>query len=168
MKKIALIYFISVFTILAQGGTPPPNSILKNFKPFDTPRTNYRPGTVYRIDTSGIRYIVEDIKSIKSFVSREGSLLGQMTFTKNQILTILNLDFDEDFITAVVEIRNSEREYTEQAMVDNVLWENDKADEIMLDEESRYFIIREAILSNEITYRFIQKPLKSSLPVMHI
>jgi len=161
MKKILLILFFIAATIYAQGGGPPPNSILKNFKPFDTPRTNCRAGTIYRIDSNDVRYIVEDVSSIKSMLSREGNIIGQMTFTREELLTSLNLNFSIEYITTEVEIKNVEREYTEQANVDLILWENDKADEILIDPFSGYFIIRETILSKDVIYRFDKKSIKS-------
>jgi hypothetical protein len=151
MKKLfVLIYFIATI-VFAQSVT---NSLLKNFKPFETPRTNCRPGTVYRTSDKGVLYIVQDIKQIKSEISSDGTLIGQMTFSNKELLTMLNLNFGSDFVTTEVEIKNAVREYTEQANVDLVLYENDIAEDIMLDEESEYFIIRETVSSQNITFRF--------------
>ena len=95
MKKLLLlIYFVTTF-VFAQST---PNSLLKNFKPFETPRTNCRPGTAYRIDADGVNYIVRDIKQIKSDESLDGTLIGQMTFSNKEILNILNLNFSSDYI----------------------------------------------------------------------
>ena len=154
MKKILLIlYLISTFVF----GQSIQNSLLKNFKPFETPRTNCRPGTVYRISKDGIKYIVQDIKQIKSEVSSDGTLIGQMTFTSDELLTMLNLKFNSPFVTVEVQIKNATREYTEQANVDLVLWENDVAEDIMLDEESEYYLIRETVSSQNIVFRFSKK-----------
>ncbi len=151
MKKlIAIIYLLSIVSF-AQSI---PNSLLKNFKPFETPRTNCRPGTVYRISEDGVRFVVQDVKQIKSSVSNDGTLIGQMTFTSDELLTMLNLNFNSPFITAEVEIKNATREFTEQANVDLVLWENDVAEDIMLDEESQYYLIRETVASQNIIFRF--------------
>ncbi len=79
--------------------------MLKNFKPFETPRTNCRPGTVYRISKDSIKYIVQDVLQIKSEVSKDGNLIGQMTFSKEELLTMLNINFDSEFVTAEVEIK---------------------------------------------------------------
>ena len=154
MKKVILILFLLSAEIMSQGGKAPPNSLLQNFKPFDTPRTNCRPGTVYRCDENGVQFIVKDIKQIKGLVSNEGNLLGQMTFSREDLLQILNLNFNLQYVTAEVEIKNAEREYTEQLNVDQVLWEDEQAAEIITDDESRYYIIRETISSKEITFRF--------------
>jgi hypothetical protein len=154
MKKVILILFALSALIMAQSGKAPPNSLLPNFKPFDTPRTNCRPGTVYRLDENGVQFIVKDIKQIKGLVSNEGNLLGQMTFSREDLLQILNLNFNLQYVTAEVEIKNAEREYTEQLNVDQVLWEDEQAAEIITDNESRYYIIRETISSKEITFRF--------------
>lgn len=151
MKKLfVLIYFIATI-VFAQSVT---NSLLKNFKPFETPRTNCRPGTVYRTSDKGVLYIVQDIKQIKSDVSSDGTLIGQMTFSNKELLTMLNLNFDSDFVTAEVEIKNAVREYTEQANVDLVLYENDIAEDIIQDENSEYYLIRETVSTNDITFRF--------------
>ena len=151
MKKLLLTIYLIATIVFAQST---PNSLLKNFKPFETPRTNCRPGTIYRISEDGVQYIVQDVKQIKSEVSSDGTLIGQMTFTSNELLTMLNLKFNSPFITAEVEIKNATREYTEQANVDLVLWENDVAEDIMLDEESKYFLIRETVSSQNIIFRF--------------
>lgn len=153
MKKVILILFTATM-ISAQSGKAPPNSLLPNFKPFDTPRTNCRPGTVYRFDENVVQFIVKDIKQIKGLISNEGNLLGQMTFSREDLLQILNLNFNLQYVTAEVEIKNAEREYTEQLNVDQVLWEDEQAAEIITDNESRYYIIRETISSKEITFRF--------------
>jgi hypothetical protein len=151
MKKLILtIYFISTI-VFAQSI---PNSLLVNFKPFETTRTNCRPGTVYRTNEDGVKYLVKDIKQIKSEISSDGNLVGQMTFSSEELLTMLNLNFSSDFLTAEVEIKDAIREYTEQANVDLVLWKNDVAEDIMLDEDSEYFIIRETVASQNITFRF--------------
>jgi hypothetical protein len=154
MKKVILILFAVSVLITAQSGKAPPNSLLPNFKPFDTPRTNCRPGTVYRFDENGVQFIVKDIKQIKGLISNEGNLLGQMTFSREDLLQILNLNFNLQYVTAEVEIKNAEREYTEQLNVDQVLWEDEQAAEIITDNGSRYYIIRETISSKEITFRF--------------
>ena len=151
MKKlIFIIFFISTFSF-AQST---PNSLLKNFKPFETPRTNCRPGTVYRISEDGVKYIVQDVKQIKSESSADGTLVGQMTFSSEDLLTILNLNFSTDYITTEVEIKDVTREFTEQSNVDKVLWDNDVAEDIMLDEESEYLLIRETVSTKSITFRF--------------
>ena len=151
MKKlILLIFFVSTIGF-AQTSK---NSLLKNFKPFETPRTNYRPGTVYRISADGIQYIVQDIRQIKSEISNDGTLLGQMSFSSNELLNILNLSFSSDFITAEVEIKEAIREYTEQSNVDLALYENDIAENIMVDENSKYYLIRETVATKEIIFRF--------------
>ncbi len=152
MRK--LILTVSLFVTVVGFAQQIPNSLLKNFKPFETPRTNCRPGTVYRISSNGVKYIVKDIKQIKSQTSYDGTLIGQMTFSNKEILTMLNLDFNASYITAEVEIKNAVREYTEQTNVDLVLWENDVAEEIMVDDGSEYYIIRETIATKEITFRF--------------
>lgn len=151
MKKLLILIYLIATIGFAQSST---NSLLKNFKPFETPRTNCRPGTVYRISADGVNYIVQDVKQIKSEASSDGTLIGQMTFSSKELLTMLNLNFSSDFVTAEVEIRDAVREYTEQAKVDLVLWENDIAEEIMLDENSKYFLIRETVSSKNITFRF--------------
>ena len=138
----------------AESGKAHPNSLLPNFVPFDTPRTNCRPGTVYRVDENGVNFIVQDIKQIKTLKSSEGTLLGQMTFSRKDLLQMLNLNFNLDYITAEVEIKNAEREFTEQINVDEVLWEEETALELLNDEESDYYVIREAVLTKEITFRF--------------
>jgi hypothetical protein len=157
MKKVLFIILLLSTYCFAQKGSAPPNSLLRNFKPFDTPRTNCRPGTVYRIDQNNVCFIVQDVKSIKSMQSSEGTLVGQMTFTKAQLLSVLNLDFNMDYITAEVEIKEAIREYNEQTNVDLVLWDEGAAGDLAVDEESKYFIIRETISSNSITFNFDSK-----------
>mgnify|MGYP000704679752 CR=1 FL=1 len=151
MKRLVLILYLFASIVQAQATF---NSLLKNFKPFETPRTNCRPGTVYRISQDSIKYIVQDVKQVKSETSNDGTLIGQMTFSKEELLTMLNINFDSEFITAEVEIRDAVREFTEQANVDIVLWENDVAEKILLDEDSEYFIIRETVATQNITFRF--------------
>ncbi len=131
------------------------NSVLKNFKPFPTARTNDRPGTVYRIASDKKRYTVEDVKSIKSLMSEEETISGRMYFTPEEMMLLLNVEFEN--VTAIpveVVIKNAEREYTEQVLVDMVLWENEKLEQIVVDQNSDYFIIRETISSKDITFRF--------------
>ncbi len=136
--------------------TMPPNSILKNFKPFPTPRTNYRPGTVYRIAKSGIQYFVEDVKAINAFESDEGTLTGRMSFTKSEILGLLNIEIGAENVVLEVEIKNAIREFNEQTTIDKAMWENDHADRLIQDDSSKYFIIRETVSTQEITYRFTE------------
>ncbi|MBU0476010.1 MAG: hypothetical protein KKF62_17830 [Bacteroidetes bacterium] len=151
MKKLLLLINLIATIVFAQATS---NSLLQNFKPFETPRTNCRPGTVYRISADGVKYIVQDVKQIKSDESNDGSLIGQMTFSSEELLNILNLNFSSDFITVEVEIKDAIREYTEQASVDFALYENDIAKDIMLDENSKYFVIRETVATKEIIFRF--------------
>lgn len=144
MKKLLLILYLIGTIGFAQT---PENSLLKNFKPFETPRTNCRPGTVYRISEDGIKYIVQDVKQIKSDVSKDGTLIGQMTFSSEELLSMLNLSFSSDFVIAEVEIKDATRDFSEQASVDLALYENDIAEDIMLDENSEYYLIRETVSS---------------------
>ena len=157
--KALLIQIILAISIFAQS--LPENAILKNYRPFDTPRTNGRPGEVYRISDSGTRYIVQDVTSIKEKISEEGDLVGRMYFTSNELLSLLNLEFDRvDVIPAEVKIIKAKREYNEQADVDKVLYSDEKIDELIVDGNSSYFIIREAILSKDITFRFSHEVVK--------
>jgi hypothetical protein len=151
MKKLFLLLFFISIVSFSQTNT---NSLLKNFKPFETPRTNCRPGTVYRIGTNGVEYIVQDVKQIKSNESNDGTLIGQMTFSNQDLLKMLNLNFNSDFITAEVEIKDAIREFTEQANVDLALYENEIAEDIMIDDSSNYFVIMETVATKEITFRF--------------
>ncbi|PIQ09396.1 MAG: hypothetical protein COW71_06875 [Ignavibacteriales bacterium CG18_big_fil_WC_8_21_14_2_50_31_20] len=151
MKKLFLLLFFVSILSFAQA---PQNSLLKNFKSFETPRTNNRPGTVYRINQDGVQFIVQDIPQIKSDISNDGTLIGQMTFSKDELLTMLNINFNTEFVTVEVEIKDAEREFTEQANVDLVLWENDIAKQIMRDEKSTYYLIRETVASQNISFRF--------------
>jgi len=157
MKKLQLILII-IFTIttIEYFAQPlPPNAILKDFRPFSTPRTNGRPGEVYRIDKKGKKYIVEDVRAIKAKKSEEGTLVGRMYFTSDELLTMLNLEFDRIKIIPVeVSIDQALREYNEQSAVDRVLYENEKIRELVVDENSSYFIIRETISSKKVTFRF--------------
>lgn len=154
LKNIVFIVLLMPALCYAQVEDMPQNSILKSFKPFPTPRTNCRPGTVYRIDEAGVNYFVHDVKAVKSNLSDDGTLIGQMTFTRDEVLQCLNLNFSTEYITAEVEIKDVTREYTEQTNVDDILWEKGKVDELIVDPKSSYFIIREAILSKSVTYRF--------------
>lgn len=151
MKKLLLSIYLIASIGFAQST---PNSLLKNFKPFETPRTNCRPGTVYRISENGVKYIVQDVRQIKSDESKDGKLIGQMTFSSAELLSMLNLSFSSDFVTAEVEIKDATRDFTEQASVDLALYENDIAEDIMQDEESEYYLIRETVASKEIIFRF--------------
>jgi hypothetical protein len=131
------------------------NSVLNNFEHFSTPRTSGRPGAVYRINPAGKRFIVEDVNSIQSLKSSEGTIKGRMNFPPQKIMEVLNLEFNGlDPVPVEVEIIDAVREYTEQTKVDRILWENDKIEELVVDEKSTYFLIRETISSNEIIYRF--------------
>lgn len=155
MKKLVLLTFFIVSQLFGQQDSlRPANSVYKNFKPFTTPRTNYRPGTVYRIDESGIKYLVQDVNSINSSRSSEGTVIGRMVFTKDELLAGLNIEFDMDYVTAEVEIKDAVRELTEQTNVDYILWENDLADELVVDPKSKYYIVRETVATTEITFRF--------------
>lgn len=150
MKPLfTLIYFIATFSV-AQT----PNALLKDFKPFETPRTNCRPGTILRVNEEGVKFVAKDVKQIKSESSNDGTLVGQMTFSHDELLTMLNLNFSSDFVTAEVEIKNAVREFTEQSNVDKVLWDDDIAEDVMHDEKSDYFLIRETVSTKNITFRF--------------
>jgi len=139
----------------------PQNSVLKNFRPFSTPRTNYRPGTVFRFDKNNKQYFVEDIKAIKDFTSNEGTIVGRVFFTKDEMLSVLNIEINSEFIELEVEIKDAVREYNEQTNLDNILWEKGKVESIVVDELSNYYIVREAILSEEITYSFSEADYSS-------
>ena len=151
MKKLLLTIYLIATIGFAQSA---PNSLLKNFRPFETPRTNCRPGTVYRISEDSVKYIVQDVKQIKSDESKDGTLIGQMTFSSEELLSMLNLNFNSDFVTVEVEIKDATRDFTEQASVDLALYENDIAEDIILDEDSEYYLIRETVASKEIIFRF--------------
>ena len=162
MKKTILLIIFAVSQLFAQTDSlRPANSIYKNFKPFGTPRTNFRPGTVYRIDENNYEYLVQDVSSIKSSESDEGTVIGRMIFTKGEILENLNIEFNQEYVTAEVEIVNAVREVTEQTNVDYILWENDAVDELVVDPKSKYYIIRETVSSKEVVYRFDAKTVES-------
>ena len=165
MKRIyylIILFFISVGFVNAQETLSlPQNSILKNFSPFLTPRTNYRPGSIFRIDKNGISYFVEDIKGIKSFDSDEGTLTGRMAFTKDELLAVLNVETNEDYLMVIVEIKAALREYNEQSAVDRMLWDEDKAKDLVVDDSSKYYIIRETVATQEISYRISESDYSS-------
>ncbi|MCB0745297.1 MAG: hypothetical protein KDC67_15415 [Ignavibacteriae bacterium] len=155
MKKTVNILLFLFCAVILQAQSLPPNAILKNYKPFATPRTNGRPGEVYRIDEKGVNFIVQDVTTIKEKISEEGDLVGRMYFTSNELLTLLNLEFDRlDVVPCEVKIAKAVREYNEQTTVDKVLYSDGKIRELVKDENSKYFIIREAILSKDVTFRF--------------
>ena len=161
MKIIYQTLIILLFTITTFAQSLPPNAVLKNFRPFDTPRTNGRPGEVYRIDENGKKYIVQDVTAIAHKESDEGDIVGRMYFTAEELLTLLNLEFDRlEVIPVEVKILKAKREYTEQIVVDNVLYNNDKVREIIADPDSKYYIVREAILTKDITFRFNHEVVK--------
>lgn len=162
MKTIKIFFLIAILLVTSLvGQSLPENAILKNFRPFPTPRTNGRPGEVYRITKDGKKYIVQDIASIKEKKSEEGDLVGRMYFTADELLTLLNLEFDRvEIIPAEVKILKAVREYNEQTTVDKVLYENGKIRDLVVDKESKYFIIREAILTKVITFGFSHEIVK--------
>lgn len=164
MKKLLIITIFAVSQLFGQQDSlRPANSVYKNFKPFSTPRTNFRPGTVYRIDGSGVQYIVQDVNSINSSKSSEGTVIGRMIFTREEVLAALNIEFDMDYISAEVEIKDALREVTEQTNVDYMLWENDLVDDLVVDPKSDYYIIRETVATTEIIYRFDSKSASNIL-----
>jgi len=77
-----------------------------------------------------------------------------MTFTKDELLTVLNIEISADYASIEVEIKESLREFNEQTNIDRVMWENDKAENIIVDEKSKYYIIRETVSAAEVIYRF--------------
>ncbi|MBK7104864.1 MAG: hypothetical protein IPH62_06240 [Ignavibacteriae bacterium] len=155
MKKIAGTIILLFTFMQLEAQLLPQNAVLKDFKPFSTPRTNGRPGEVYRINENGIKFIVQDVTSIKEKVSEEGDIIGRMYFTSDELLTLLNLEFDRiDVIPVEIKIVNAIREYNEQITLDNYLYGDGKIREIIKDPNSKYFIIREAILTKDITFRF--------------
>ena len=170
--KILCLILLSAGMLYSQTGTAPAdsaaadstkyeNSVLKNFTHFSTPRTSGRPGTVYRINPDGKKFIVEDVNAIKSMESREADIRGRMNFPPEKILQVLNLEFENlDPVPVEVEILDAVREYTEQAQVDKVLWEKDKAEELVVDEKSDYFLIRETVSTKEIIYRFSEETIE--------
>lgn len=161
MKIIYQTIIILLFTITTFSQSLPPNAVLKNFRPFDTPRTNGRPGEVYRIDENGKKYIVQDVTAIGHKESDEGDIVGRMYFTADELLTLLNLEFDRlEVIPVEVKIVKARREYTEQIAVDNILYNNQKVREIIADPNSKYYIVREAILTKDITFRFNHEVVK--------
>jgi hypothetical protein len=155
------VFLLSTFVCGQDSLGIPQNSVLKNFHPFVTPRTNYRPGTAFRIDNDNRQYFVEDIKSIKDFTSEEGTIIGRFVFTKDELLSVLNIEVGSDYIELEVEIKDAVREFNEQTAIDRVLWENGKIEAIVVDETSSYFIVREAILTKEITYKFSEADYSS-------
>ena len=166
MKKLLLVIFLlTSSTMFAQLSTNyPSNSIYKNFRPFPTPRTNYRPGTVYRVAADDKIYVVEDVKAINLFQSNEGNVVGRMTFTSEEILSLLNIELEKySFISLEVEMKEVVREFNEQTTVDRVLWENERAEDLIVDSKSKYYIIREALVPKEITYRFSEESFKGIL-----
>lgn len=162
MKKVLSIIILFVFFLnAAYSQSLPPNAILKNYHPFSTPRTNGRPGEVYRINEEGKKFIVQDIAAIREKVSEEDDLVGRMYFSADELLTLLNLEFDRlEVIPSEVKILKAKREYTEQTSVDKVLYDDEKIRELLVDENSSYFIIREAIVSKEVTFRFSHEVVK--------
>lgn len=162
MKKFSyLLFAVLVFCFNIYSQSLPTNAILKNYRPFESPRTNGRPGEVYRIDENGIKYIVQDVTQISQKVSDEGDLVGRMYFTDEELLTLLNLEFDRlEVIPAEVKIMKASREYTEQTTVDKVLYDGGKIRELIVDSNSKYYIIREAILSKDVTFRFSHEVVK--------
>jgi len=160
-KKILIFLTFTFLTLDYYSQSLPDNAILKNFKPFSTPRTNGRPGEVYRINEKGTKFIVQDVVAIREKSSDEGDIVGRMYFRADELLTLLNLEFDRlDIIPAEVKIVKAKREYNEQTDVDKVLYKNGKIRELIADPNSNYFIIREAILSKEITFRFSHETVK--------
>jgi len=161
MKKAARSLIIILLSTILEAQSLPPNAILKDFRPFTTPRTNGRPGEVYRIDENGVRYIVQDVTAIKEKQSEEGNLIGRMYFTPDELLSLLNLEFDRmEVIPAEVKIVKAVREYNEQFTVDKVLYNNDKIRDLIRDKKSKYYIIREAILTKDVTFRFSYETVK--------
>lgn len=162
MKKVLpIIIFMFFFLNSAYSQSLPPNAILKNYHPFSSPRTNGRPGEVYRINENGKRFVVQDIAAIKEKVSEEDDLVGRMYFTADELLSLLNLEFDRlEVVPSEVKILKAKREYTEQTSVDKVLYGDEKIRELLVDENSTYFIIREAIVSKEVTFRFSHEVVK--------
>lgn len=166
MKRVILILlFLAAQISFAQLSTNyPANSIYKNFRPFPTPRTNYRPGTVYRVAPDNKIYVVEDVKAINSYESIEGNVVGRMTFTSEEILSLLNIELEKySFVSLEVEMKDVVREFNEQTTVDRVLWENERVENLIVDPKSKYFIIRETLTPKEITYRFSEESYKSIL-----
>ncbi|MCB9208325.1 MAG: hypothetical protein H6612_06975 [Ignavibacteriales bacterium] len=159
LKNTLFLIFLILTETFSQS--LPENAILKNFHPFTTPRTNGRPGEVYRIDENGVKFIVQDVTAIKAKTSDEGDLVGRMYFTSDELLSLLNLEFDRlDTVPAEVKIVKAIREYTEQTTVDKVLYDDDKARELIVDPNSSYYMVREAILSKDITFRFSHEVVK--------
>ncbi len=159
LKPIVFVFLFFCAEIIGQKR--PQNAILKDFKPFETPRTNGRPGEVFRINENGIKYIVQDVKQIKVKTSEEGDLIGRMYFTADELLSLLNLEFDRlEIIPAEVKIVKAKREYNEQTNVDKVLYEGGKIRELIVDPNSSYYLIREAVLSKLVTFNFSHETVK--------
>lgn len=164
MKRllVILIFCFSQLSFAQLSTNYPPNSIFKNFRPFATPRTNYRPGTVYRVAPDNKIYVVEDVKAINSFESNEGNVVGRMSFSAEEILSLLNIELEKySFVSLEVEMKDVVREYNEQTTVDRVLWENERAENLVVDPMSKYYIIRETVTPKEITYRFSEETYKT-------
>lgn len=161
MKNIARLIIFLFGTVILEAQSLPPNAILKDFRPFSTPRTNGRPGEVYRIDANNKKFIVQDVAAIQEKISEEGDLVGRMYFTADELLTLLNLEFDRlESIPVEVKIVKAKREYNEQTSVDKVLYDKEKIRDLVADPNSSYFIIRETILSKDITFRFSHEVVK--------
>ncbi len=160
-KIFKIILFLIFFTIDLLSQQAPSNAILRNFDPYPTPRTNGRPGEVYRVNENGVKYIVQDISGISEKISEEGDLVGRMYFTSKELLSFLNLEFDRvNIIPAEVKILKAKREYTEQTQVDKTLYDNELIKSIVVDPNSEYFLIREAILTKDVTFRFAPEIVK--------
>jgi hypothetical protein len=84
-----------------------------------------------------------------------------MYFSADELLTLLNLEFDRlEIIPAEVKITKAVREYNEQTSVDKILYEGGKIRELLVDYNSKYYIIREAILSKQVTFNFSHDTVK--------
>ena len=160
MKKgiiltIIILGFLSPISAQVDSLAQFQNSIFPNFEPYSTPRTNGRPGSVFRTDYTGVTFFAEDVAQIPENKSDEGDIVGRMFFSAQQLLQMLNIEFSsEEPIPVEVTLKQVVREYNEQTTLDNVLWGSGKIEKLVVDENSSYYIIRETVSTKEVSFRF--------------
>ena len=168
MDTGVVIGIVVVLVVLAAGAvfvrtrrTPSapeaPDLLDPGWQFYSRPTVLEAPGTVFRIDAAKRRYIVDSLtvqiqKGDEAVGSRRESVHANMGMVARFLGLGPKVDVaSEHSENFVFELKGSSREYVEDNDLDPVL--NPWIEQQNLREGSRYYVIREAIAGNEITYQ---------------
>jgi hypothetical protein len=145
--------------------TPTPDKVLDaGFVMFPTPRSSDAPGTVFRIDASGVRFDVLDLSPQLSLATSEETFPelasdGTRTVSSkaffNFLAAVLPVHVSADrtlnynFTLALFGVR---RQKTTDVQIDSVLFP--QLPNVRWRDDNKYYVIRETIIADSIKYSF--------------